>query len=118
MSRSERALIGGMTGVHQFVRIGEDAFVGVSSGVLQDIPPCAKVQGNRAKPFRQNVIGLRRPGFKPPTLRALHEAYRLIFSSGLNTSQTLAAIEAAGITDSEVRRFVDFIRQSPRGISK
>jgi UDP-N-acetylglucosamine acyltransferase len=118
VSIGERALIGGMTGIHQFVRIGEYAFVGACSAVLQDIPPYVKVQGNRAKPFGLNVVGLRRQGFKSPTLRALHEAYRLTFSSDLNTSQAVAAIEAAGITDSEVRRFVDFIRQSPRGISK
>jgi UDP-N-acetylglucosamine acyltransferase len=114
----DHALIGGMTGIHQFVRVGEHAFVGACSGVLQDIPPYVKVQGNRAKPFGLNVVGLRRQGIKPPTLRALHDAYRLIFSSDMNTSQAVAAIEAAGITDSEVRRFVDFIRQSPRGISK
>jgi UDP-N-acetylglucosamine acyltransferase len=112
------ALIGGMTGVHQFVRIGEHAFVGACSAVLQDIPPYVKAQGNRAKPFGLNVVGLRRHGFSPEALRALKEAYRIVFASDLNTSQALERLEASGGFPSEVQPFVDFIKRSQRGISK
>lgn len=112
------ALIGGMTGVHQFVRVGEYAFLGACSAVLQDIPPYVKAQGNRAKPFGLNVVGLRRQGFSAAALQALKEAYRLVYASDLNTSQALARLEAAGPFPPEVQPFIDFIKRSQRGISK
>ncbi len=112
------ALIGGMTGVHQFVRIGEFAFVGACSAVLQDVPPYVKAQGNRAKPFGLNVVGLRRQGFSAEALQALKEAYRIVYASDLNTSQALAQLEAMRECPSEVQPFVEFIKRSQRGISK
>ncbi len=112
------ALLGGMTGVHQFVRIGEFAFLGACSAVLQDIPPYVKAQGNRAKPFGLNGVGLRRHGFSADSILALKEAYRIVFASGSNTSQALAQVEERFGGVPEVRRFVDFIKRSARGISK
>lgn len=112
------AVIGGMTGVHQFVRIGEHAFLGACSAVLQDIPPFVKAQGNRAKPFGLNVVGLRRHGYSTEALHALKEAYRIVFASDLNTSQALAQLEAMEHFPAEVQPFIDFIKRSQRGISK
>ncbi len=112
------AVIGGMTGIHQFVRIGEYAFLGACSAVLQDIPPYVKAQGNRAKPYGLNVVGLRRHGFSTEAIHALKEAYRLIFASELNTSQALAQLTQGFGGSPEVQRFVDFIKRSQRGISK
>jgi UDP-N-acetylglucosamine acyltransferase len=107
-----------MTGVHQFVRIGEFAFLGACSALLQDLPPYVKAQGNRAKPFGLNVVGLRRHGFSAEAIRALGQAYRILFTSGLNTSQALAQLdrELSGFPD--VQRFIDFVKRSQRGISK
>jgi UDP-N-acetylglucosamine acyltransferase len=107
-----------MTGVHQFVRIGEYAFLGACSAVLQDIPPYVKAMGNLAKPFGLNVVGLRRGGFSSEAIRNLKEAYRIVFASDLNTSQALAALEDSGMASPEVQHFIDFIKRSPRGISK
>ncbi len=112
------AVIGGMSGVHQFVRIGEYAFLGACSAVLQDIPPYVKAQGNRAKPFGLNVVGLRRHGFSAEAIHALKQAYRILFTSGLNTSQALAQLEQEFGGFSEVRQFIDFVKRSLRGISK
>jgi len=112
------AVIGGVTGVHQFVRIGEYAFVGGCSAVTQDIPPYVKVVGNRAKPFGLNVVGLRRHGFSLEAIHALKQAYRIVFISGLNTSQALAQLEQEFGGSPEVQRFVDFVKRSQRGISK
>ncbi len=112
------AVIGGMSGVHQFVRIGEYAFLGACSAVLQDIPPYVKAQGNRAKPFGLNVVGLRRHGFSAEAIHALKQAYRILFTSGLNTSQALAQLEQEFGGFSEVRQFIDFVKRSQRGISK
>ncbi len=112
------ALLGGMTGVHQFVRIGEFAFLGACSAVLQDIPPYVKAQGNRAKPYGLNGVGLRRHGFSLDAILALKEAYRIVFASGSNTSQALAQVEERFSGFPEVQHFVDFIKRSTRGISK
>lgn len=114
----EHANIGGMAGIHQFVRIGAHAFVGACSAVLQDIPPYVKVQGNRAKPFGLNVVGLRRHGISREALQALKEAYRIVFESELNTSQALEQVMIGGGAFPEVLRFVEFIHRSRRGISK
>jgi UDP-N-acetylglucosamine acyltransferase len=112
------AVIGGLTGVHQFVQIGEFAFLGACSAVLQDIPPYVKAQGNRAKPYGLNVVGLRRHGFSAETVQALKRAYRIFFASGLNSSQALAQLEQEVSGSPEVHHFIDFIKRSQRGISK
>jgi len=112
------AVIGGMSGIHQFVRIGEYAFLGACSAVLQDIPPYVKAQGNRAKPFGLNVVGLRRQGFSAEAILALKQAYRILFTSGLNTSQALAQLEQELGGFPEVQQFIDFVKRSQRGISK
>ncbi len=112
------AVIGGLTGIHQFVRIGEYAFLGACSAVLQDIPPYVKAYGNRAKPFGLNVVGLRRHGFSIEAVHALKQAYRILFISGLNTSQALAQLEQELGGSPEVRRFIDFVKRSQRGISQ
>ncbi len=107
-------MIGGMSGVHQFVRIGEYAM----SGTLQDIPPYVKAQGNRAKLFGLNVVGLRRHGFSTEAVRALKQAYHLLFASGLNTSQALTQLEQELGGFPEVQRLIDFVKRSQRGIIK
>jgi UDP-N-acetylglucosamine acyltransferase len=109
--------VGGMTGIHQFVRVGEFAFVGACSGILQDIPPFVKVQGNRAKPFGLNVVGLRRHGFSAEAIAGLKEAYRLVFDAGLNMSQALERLDSLP-SFPELRVFVEFIKRSRRGIAQ
>ncbi len=109
--------VGGMTGIHQFVRVGEFAFVGACSAVLQDVPPYVKVQGNRAKPFGLNLVGLRRHGFSSDAIQALREAYHVVFDGGLNTSQALERLEPLASLP-EVRQFLEFIKRSQRGITQ
>jgi UDP-N-acetylglucosamine acyltransferase len=86
--------------------------------VLQDIPPYVKVQGNMAKPYGLNVVGLRRHGFSAEAIHALKQAYRIVFLSGLNTSQALEKLEQELSGFSAVQPFIDFIKRSQRGISK
>jgi UDP-N-acetylglucosamine acyltransferase len=111
-------MIGGMSGVHQFVRIGEYAIMGAMSGTMQDIPPYAKVQGNRAKLYGLNVVGLRRHGFSIEAIHALKHAYHILFASNLNTSQALAQVEQELSGSPEVQRLIDFVKRSQRGIIK
>ena len=112
------ANLGGMVGIHQFVRIGCYAMVGAFSGVGKDIPPYMMSAGVRPRPDGLNLVGLRRHNFSSETLRALKEAFRLLYSSNLNTSQALEQIEARIDPIPEIRHLMDFIKASKRGISK
>jgi UDP-N-acetylglucosamine acyltransferase len=114
----DHATVGGVTPVHQFVRIGAYAFVGGGSRVPQDIPPFMRGAGNPLIITGLNSVGLQRRGFSPESLRALHRAYRLLYRSGLNTTQALARMAEELADSAEVARLVTFIRDSARGIVK
>lgn len=110
-------IVGGVTPIHQFVRIGAHAFVGGGSRIPQDIPPYTRAAGNPPKLYGLNSVGLERRGFTAEARKALKAAYRAVFMSGLNVSQGVArAREEAPDTD-EVRHFLDFIGSSERGIT-
>lgn len=110
--------VGGLTGIHQFVRVGEYAFVGACSAVSQDIPPYVKARGNLAKPFGLNLVGLHRHGFSRETIHALQHAYRVLFSPDLNTSQALAKLADEASPVPEVQRLRAFVEHTRRGVSK
>ena len=114
----ERAVIGGQTGIHQFVRIGKYAMVGACSAVLQDVPPFLKAQGNRARCYGLNTVGLRRHGVSEEAVVRLKRAYRLLFLSNLNTSQALERVAAEAGSCQEVEHLIHFIRTSSRGIAQ
>lgn len=114
----ERAVIGGQAGIHQFVRIGKCAMVGACSAVSQDIPPFLKAQGNRAKCYGLNTVGLRRHGVSPEAIAKLKHAYRSIFRSKLNTSQALERLATDVDSCPEVEHLIHFIKTSSRGIAR
>jgi UDP-N-acetylglucosamine acyltransferase len=110
-------IVGGVTPIHQFVRVGEHAFVGGGSRLSQDVPPYCRVAGSPAKLYGLNSVGLERRGFSSETRALLKRTYRIVFQSNLNVSQGVArAREEIEATD-EVRRFLDFIQSSERGIT-
>ncbi|WP_079415752.1 acyl-ACP--UDP-N-acetylglucosamine O-acyltransferase [Thiomonas intermedia] len=86
------AVLGGYTGAHQFVRIGAHVMTGISSVVLQDVPPYTLVAGNPAVPHGINSEGLRRRGFTPDQITALRAAYRSLYRQGLTLEQARAAL--------------------------
>ena len=114
----EYVIVGGVTPIHQFTRIGCHAMVGGGLRVSKDVPPYV-LAGNDPLVFEGlNSIGLRRRGFSRESLEALDKMYTLLYRSGLNVSQALARIEAdAELSQfAEVQRSVEFIRGSKRGI--
>ncbi|MFL6468240.1 MAG: acyl-ACP--UDP-N-acetylglucosamine O-acyltransferase [Pyrinomonadaceae bacterium] len=113
---ADRANIGAYSGVHQFCRVGLEAFVGGYSVVVKDAPPFATIQGNHAKCFGLNRVGMKRRGYSPETIRSLHHAYHLLLSAKLNTSQALERIKAEISRCREVDLLVDFIQNSKRGV--
>ncbi len=113
------AVIGGLSAVHQFCRIGAHAFVSGLTGVTLDIPPYTLAAGNRAKLFGLNTVGLKRHQFSEETIKALKTAYRIIFRSGFPLEKALRTLEESELSQViEVQHLVQFIKQTKRGISR
>ncbi len=111
----DRAFLSGMTGFHQFSRIGTLAMVSALSAFNKDIPPFVICGGRPGVAQGINVVGMRRAGIGLETRTEIKEAYRLLYRSGLNTTQALEAIKK-NMKSSEVAHFVKFIEESKRGI--
>jgi UDP-N-acetylglucosamine acyltransferase len=112
----DRAIISGVSAVHQFARIGRHAFVGGFSRVAKDVPPFLKAVGNPVRLYGLNSVGLQRSGFDAELVRELKRAYRLLFRSDLNVSQALERARAELQPLPEVEHFLQFIEDSQRGI--
>jgi UDP-N-acetylglucosamine acyltransferase len=112
------AIIGGVVPVHQFVKIGCHSIIGGGFRVQKDVCPYALVGGYPLKTMGLNIIGLKRRGFPERTIEILKEAFRLLFRSGLNTSQAVGKIKSELEIIPEVQNILDFIAQSERGIIK
>jgi UDP-N-acetylglucosamine acyltransferase len=112
----DHAVLGGFAGVHQFVRVGAHVMAGVSSVVLQDIPPYVTVAGHPCAPHGINSEGLKRRGFTPEALAALKRAYRTLYKSGLSFADARAELERQSQEAPEVKVLVDFLATSTRGI--
>lgn len=116
------AFIGGLSAVHQFVTIGTLSIVGGMSGIPQDVPPYVKVvgqrQGRNRSLFGLNVIGLQRAGMSAETISTLKKAYRVLFRSEVPMKEALERAEAEIDPIPEVKRLIDFIRSSKRGVMR
>jgi len=111
----DRVVIGGMVGVHQYVRIGKLAMVGGFSKVVQDVPPFMMADGRPCKVYGLNVRGLRRAGIPTAVRSELKQAYRLIYTNGLNMSQAIESVEHE-VRESEERDYLlEFLRNEKLG---
>jgi UDP-N-acetylglucosamine acyltransferase len=116
VSVADGATIGAFSGVHQFCRIGREAFVGGYSVVTQDAMPFVKTVGNRAKAYGINMVGLQRRGYAQESVDGLKRAYRLLFRSKLNLTQGMARVEDEVRGLPEVDLLISFIRSAERGV--
>ena len=114
----DHAIIGGMTGIHQFCRIGKMAIVGGCSGIRSDVAPFMLVEGDPGKTRTINKVGMERNGVSAEAQSALKQAHKIIFREGLTVSNALARIEQELPQLPEVQYLVQFIRASERGITK
>ncbi len=110
------AVVGAFSGVHQFCRVADHAFIGGYSVVTQDALPWVITVGNRATTHGLNLVGLKRKGYAPETIRALKRCYMKLFRSKLTLEQALAEVERESGEVAEVRYFIDFVRESKRGV--
>ncbi|HRW75712.1 MAG: acyl-ACP--UDP-N-acetylglucosamine O-acyltransferase [Lewinellaceae bacterium] len=112
------AVLGGLTAVHQFVKIGTHAMVGGGSLVRKDVPPYVKAAREPLSFAGVNSIGLRRRGFTNEQVHAIQEIYRILFVRGYNTSQALTLIESTIPASIERDNILQFIQNADRGIMR
>lgn len=112
----ERAILSGVSAVHQFALIGRYSFIGGCSRVAKDVPPYVKAVGNPVKLYGLNTVGLQRNGFSEDVIKELKRAYRLFFKSELNVSQARARAESELRHIPEVEEFLRFFERSDRGV--
>ena len=112
------ANIGAYSGVHQFCRVGREAYVGGYSVVVKDALPFALTVGNHAKCYGLNKEGMRRRNYPRETIDALHHAFHLLLSARLNTTQAVEQIRAEIKDSPETEELVRFIETSKRGVVK
>lgn len=112
----DHAIMGGLTAVHQFCRIGRFAITGGCSKIVQDVPPFMIADGNPAEIRGVNLVGLERNNFAPESVKLIKEAFRLIYRSKYNTRQALDAMRAELPQSAEITQIVEFIETTDRGI--
>jgi UDP-N-acetylglucosamine acyltransferase len=112
-------VIGALSGVHQFCRIGRHAIIGAASAVTQDVLPYSMTVSDRPiRTFGANKTGLERRGFTAETVDRLQKAFRLLSRSGLNTAQAVERIRVEVPGCPEVEEVLAFIDASQRGVIK
>lgn len=115
---ADKANVGAYSGVHQFCRVGREAFIGGYSVVVKDALPFAISQGNHAKCYGLNRVGVKRKGYSKEVIEKLNHAFHLLLNSKLNTSQAIEKIKEEVSNCFEVDYLVEFIEASKRGVVK
>ena len=114
----DQANIGAYSGVHQFCRVGQEAYVGGYSVIVKDALPFALTVGNHARCYGLNVTGMKRRAYSRESIASLHHAFHLLLSAKLNTTQALERIRDEITGSKEVEELVRFIEGSQRGVIK
>lgn len=112
------AILAGMCAVHQFVKIGQHAYIGGGSLVGKDVPPYIKAGRTPLSYAGVNSIGLKRRGFSVERINDILDIYRILYNKGMNTTQAVEYIEEEMPATDERDEIVTFIRESGRGIIK
>ncbi|MCK4993500.1 MAG: acyl-ACP--UDP-N-acetylglucosamine O-acyltransferase [Candidatus Omnitrophica bacterium] len=113
-----KAIIGGMSAVHQFSRVGKMAIIGGCSKIIQDVPPFSMVDGHPAKVYGTNSIGLKRDKMSPKSIARLKTAFKILFKMKLSTSTALKRIKKEIPKDLYVTYLLEFVKSSKRGVCK
>ena len=109
-------ILGGLTAVHQFVKIGAHAFLAGGAIVQRDVPPYVMVAGNPATPRMVNAEGLKRRGFNEEQVKNVRTAYRILYRSDLKLADAMEKLREMAETQPEVKALVDFVASSTRSL--
>ncbi len=114
------AIAGGLTGVHQFSKIGKHSMTGGNSSLMQDAPPFILCAGNPCRPVGINIEGLRRRGFSTAAIYAIRIAYKIIYRNGLSLEKACVELQRFKNSDPEsapyIQVMLEFLENSNRGI--
>ena len=113
----DHAILGGFSLVHQFTQVGTGAFCGMGSLITCDVPPFSTAAGDRARVIGINKEGLKRKGFSPELISALHKSFRELLKSKGSKDDAFENLKPLCDKHPEVAEFVNFVRQSKRGIA-
>ncbi|MER2563171.1 MAG: acyl-ACP--UDP-N-acetylglucosamine O-acyltransferase [Myxococcaceae bacterium] len=111
-------ILGGLSAVHQFTRIGKHAFIAGGSMVAMDVPPYCTAQGDRAELAGLNTVGLSRHGMTDEQIGRIKDAYRILFRSKLGLNEAMSRLKAEHGGHSEIEHLLEFIASSKRGITR
>ena len=111
----DRAIISGLTPIHQFVRVGESGFTAGGAMVAQDVPPFSRVAGDRARFMGLNTVNLERRGFEPDRIAAIKHAFHLLMHSKLRFEEACGRIEQECAGSRDVAHLLAFLRSAERG---
>lgn len=114
----DSVILGGLTAVHQFCRIGRHVMAGGMAKITKDIPPYTIVDGNPSVLRGLNLVGLERCGLPLDDIRALKQAYKSLFLRGLTQAEALAVLRVEHPLSEPVRHLADFIEASARGVTR
>jgi UDP-N-acetylglucosamine acyltransferase len=114
----DNAIIGGLSAVHQFTRVGAYVIVGGGSMVSLDVVPYTKASGDRATLYGVNTIGLKRSGFTKEQISRIEKAYRILFKQGMLLKDAVVALEQEFADAGEIGRLLDFLKSTRRGIAR
>ncbi|MFH1640832.1 MAG: acyl-ACP--UDP-N-acetylglucosamine O-acyltransferase [Candidatus Omnitrophota bacterium] len=114
----DKAVIGGLVAIHQFVRVGLLSIVGGCSKVVQDIPPYSTCDGHPASVYGLNLVGLRRNNIPRETIKELDRLFKLLFNSGLSLKHASEKAEKELKPCKEVSYLLNFVRNSERGVAR
>jgi UDP-N-acetylglucosamine acyltransferase len=112
----DHAIVGGLTAIHQFCRIGRFAILGGCTKIVQDVPPFMIADGNPAEIRGINKVGMDRHNFSAETTREIKEAYRIIYRSDLNVKQAIEQIRTRLKPIPEITHLLEFLGTTERGI--
>jgi UDP-N-acetylglucosamine acyltransferase len=112
------AILSGYAGAHQFCRIGAHAFIANNTAVLQDIPPYVLAAGQPAEPRAVNTEGLKRRGFTEEQMRAIRNAFRVLYRSDLPLAEAQAQLQHMASEQPALAMFAEFLRGSTRGLAR
>jgi UDP-N-acetylglucosamine acyltransferase len=109
-------ILGGLSAVHQFTKVGAHCFIANNAAVTRDVPPYVMAVGQPAVPHSVNSEGLKRRGFTAEQILNIRRAYRLLYRSGLKLKDAVEQLEKTAEIQPEIKPFVDFIKRSSRSI--
>jgi len=113
----DKAVIGGLVAIHQFVRVGAYSIIGGCSKVVQDIPPYSTCDGHPAKVYGLNLVGLKRSDIPRDSIKELSHAFDILFNTGLSVKNAVSELEKLNNPCAEIKHLLEFIKGTKRGIS-